>query len=49
MRVTKIGELGTLAAAKKYSPKRRFLQEQRGITSQQTAFFLPVMGLKLGL
>jgi hypothetical protein len=49
MRVTRLGELRTLAATsnrrtlRRYffaaPPKRRFLQEPHGVTSQKTAFF----------
>jgi hypothetical protein len=48
IRVTRIGELGTTLAATinrrtlrrntKVSPKRRFLQEPHGVTSQKTPF-----------
>jgi hypothetical protein len=51
IRMTRIGELGTTLAVisnrrlgKKYKvskvpPKRRFLQEPQGVTSQKTPFF----------
>jgi hypothetical protein len=49
-RVTRIGELGTTLAATsnrrtlrkntKVPPKRRFLQEPHGLTSQKTPFFI---------
>jgi hypothetical protein len=40
IRVTRIGELGTaLAVASQVPPKRRFLQEPRGVTSQKTPLF----------
>jgi hypothetical protein len=41
IRVTKIGELGTTqAAACVVPPKRRFLQEPHGVTTQKTPFFI---------
>jgi hypothetical protein len=45
IRVTKIGELGTtLAVTTNYllvaPPKRRFLQEPHGVTSQKAPFFI---------
>jgi hypothetical protein len=39
IKVTRIGELGTLAVISNRSTLRRFLQEPRGVTSQKTAFF----------
>jgi hypothetical protein len=46
--VTKIGELGTTQAAtsnrrmlrSQVPPKRRFLQEPHGVTTQKTPFFM---------
>jgi hypothetical protein len=40
IRVTKIGELGTTQAARRRQvpPKRRFLQEPHGVTTQKTPF-----------
>jgi hypothetical protein len=38
IRVTRIGELGTTQAAT--LPKRQFLQEPHGVTSQKTPFFI---------
>jgi hypothetical protein len=44
IRVTKIGELGTTQAATsnrrtlRRNPKRRFLQEPHGVTTQKTPF-----------
>jgi hypothetical protein len=50
IRVTRIGELGTTLAAtsnqrtlrrrRQVPPKRRFLQEPHGVTSQKTPFFI---------
>jgi hypothetical protein len=48
IRVTKIGELGTTQAAPIFvtlmeapvPPKRRFLQEPHGVTTQKTPFFI---------
>jgi hypothetical protein len=39
IRVTRIGELGTLAITSN-PPKRRFLKEPHGVTSQKTPFFI---------
>jgi hypothetical protein len=38
LRVTRIGEIGTTLAV--VPPKRRFLQEPHGVTSQKTPFFI---------
>jgi hypothetical protein len=38
IRMTKIGELGTTLA--NVPPKRLFLQERNGVTSQKSAFFI---------
>jgi hypothetical protein len=47
IRVTKIGELGRTQAAtsnrrtlRRNPPKRRFLQEPHGVTTQKTPFFI---------
>jgi hypothetical protein len=47
IKVTRIGELGTTQAATSnrrtrtsFPPKRRFLQEPHGVTSQKTPFFI---------
>jgi hypothetical protein len=37
IRVTRIGEIGTTQAV---PPKRRFLQEPHGVTSEKTPFFI---------
>jgi hypothetical protein len=47
IRVTRIGELGTLVVGCEFRltllvpPKRRFLQEPHGVTSQKTPFSTP--------
>jgi hypothetical protein len=47
IRVTRIGEPGTTLAAtsnRYVPPKRRFLQEPQGVTSQKTPFFnIPIV------
>jgi DNA-binding TFAR19-related protein (PDSD5 family) len=42
IRVARIGELGTtlVLTSNRRIPKRRFLQEPRGVTSQKTPFFI---------
>jgi hypothetical protein len=40
IRMTRIGELGTMLAV---PPKRQFLQEPHGITSQKIPFFNPCL------
>jgi hypothetical protein len=42
IRVTRIGELGTTLAVRRLQvpPKRRFLQEPHGVTSQKIPFFI---------
>jgi hypothetical protein len=37
IRVTKIGELGR---RRQFPPKRRYLQEPHGVTTQKTPFFI---------
>jgi hypothetical protein len=40
IRVTRIGELGTLAVTSNRRTLRRFFQEPHGVTSQKTASFI---------
>jgi hypothetical protein len=43
IRVTRIGEVGTMLAVtnnRHTMPKRRFLQDPHGVTSQKTAYFI---------